>query len=168
MPVLDLIAPFLLACAPLPPPATALPPAVAIEQPYDRNNTFAKILRGEIPATKVYEDRDVLAFMDHTPISPGHVLVISKRSHARNLLEIDDSDLATVFRAARQIGRAELKGLQADGFTIVQNNGFGQTIPHLHVHVIPRYLGYDRCPGPGLKQPESALEPIAARIRKAL
>jgi histidine triad (HIT) family protein len=108
---------------------------------YDNNNVFARIIRGEADAAKVYEDADVVAFMDHKPVEKGHVLVISKTSKARNLLEIDLADLDKVIAVARRVGQAEMKALGAQGFSIEQNNGYGQTVFHLHVHVIPRYKG---------------------------
>ncbi len=166
--MIPLVAPLLAACAPVPAVPRSLPPAVAFGSPYDGGNAFARILRGEIPVAKVYEDGQVLAFMDHAPDSPGHVLVISKAARARNLLEMTDAELLPLINAARRIGRAELAAFGADGFTIDQNNGFGQTVPHVHLHVIPRYLGHDRCPAGGLVQPVSVLEPFAARLRAAL
>ncbi len=108
---------------------------------YDSNNPFARIIRGTLPAAKVYEDDRVLAFMDIAPVEKGHVLVISKTSLARNLLEIDLADLDRIMAVARRVGQAQMKALGADGFSIEQNNGYGQTVFHLHVHVIPRYRG---------------------------
>jgi pimeloyl-ACP methyl ester carboxylesterase len=81
---------------------------------------------------------------------------------------MNDKDVARLMKVARRIGRAEISGLGADGFTIEQNNGLPQTVPHLHVHVLPRYAGYNRCRGGGLRQPDTVLEPIAARLRTAL
>lgn len=166
--MIPLVAPLLAACAPVPAVPDRLPPAVGFGSPYDGGNAFARVLRGEIAVAKVYEDDRVLAFMDHAPTSPGHVLVISKTAHARNLLEMTDAELLPLVDVARRIGRAELVGLGADGFSVEQNNGFGQTVPHVHLHVIPRYLGHNRCPAGGVVQPVSALEPIAARLRAAL
>jgi diadenosine tetraphosphate (Ap4A) HIT family hydrolase/pimeloyl-ACP methyl ester carboxylesterase len=166
--VIDLVAPFLAACAPLGPPSVAVPPAVVLGRPYDAQNPFAKIIRGELGQAKVYEDRRVVAFMDYSPAAPGHVLVISKTSKARNLLEMSDNDVKRLMRVARRVGRAEIAGLGADGFTIEQNNAFSQSVPHLHVHVIPRYLGYNRCIGSGRRQPPEVLERFAARIRAGL
>jgi diadenosine tetraphosphate (Ap4A) HIT family hydrolase/pimeloyl-ACP methyl ester carboxylesterase len=96
------------------------------------------------------------------------VLVISKATKARNLLEVSDKDLARLMVVARRVGRAEMSGLGADGFTVEQNNGLPQSVPHLHIHVLPRYTGYNRCRGGGVRQPTDVLEPIAARIRVAL
>ncbi|WP_420137217.1 HIT family protein [Sphingomonas sp.] len=166
--MIAIVAPLLAACAPVPQPALQAPPQVAFSAPYNSNNPFALIVRGTLPAAKVYEDRDVLAFMDNAPASPGHVLVILKRSQARNLLEIRNSELKRLFRVARRIGAAELAGLGADGFTIEQNNGYGQSVPHFHIHVIPRYAGYSRCPASGIRQPLNVLEPFAVALRAAL
>lgn len=166
--MIPLVAPLLMACAPIRAPSAQTPPAVVFGSPYDGHNPFARILRGEIPIAKVYEDAHVLAFMDNAPVSPGHTLVISKTAHARNLLEMKDRDLKHLLDVARRVARAELAGLGADGFTLEQNNGFGQSVPHVHIHVIPRYLGYNRCPQSGTTQPVEVLEPFAARLRAAL
>lgn len=166
--MISIVAPLLLACAPFPAPQTAIPPQVVFGLAYDSQNPFAKILRGEIAVAKVYEDRHLLAFMDNAPVSPGHVLIISKDSHARNLLEADDTLVRRMLRLARRIGAAELTGLGADGFTIEQNNGYSQSVPHLHIHVIPRYVGSSRCHGSGLRQEVGVLEPFAAALRAAL
>ena len=166
--MIPLVAPLLAACAPVPVPEAATPAAVVFGIPYDSGNPFARAIRGEMPIAKVYEDAHVLAFMDHAPVSPGHVLVISKTSHARNLLEMPDREFRRLLDVARRIGRAELAGLGADGFTIEQNNGFSQSVPHLHVHVIPRYAGHARCPAGGIVQPVATLEPYAAALRAAL
>jgi histidine triad (HIT) family protein len=108
---------------------------------YDPSNVFAKILRGEMPAVKVFEDDAVLAFMDVFPQSTGHVLVISKTSTARNLLEADPDTLATLMAATQRMARAVVKGLSCDGVSVMQFNGEagGQTVFHLHFHVIPRW-----------------------------
>jgi diadenosine tetraphosphate (Ap4A) HIT family hydrolase/pimeloyl-ACP methyl ester carboxylesterase len=124
-------------------PASAKPgtPQIALKAPYDENNPFAKILRGETAVPKVYEDDQVLAFMDYAPAEPGHVLVISKTSKARNILEIAPADLSRIMVVAARVGQAQVDGLGVEGFTIVQNNGVGQSVPHLHIHVIPRTAG---------------------------
>lgn len=166
--LISIVAPLLAACAQVPVAPVQLPPAVEFGRSYDRSNPFAKILRGELPIAKVYEDAHVLAFMDNAPASPGHVLVISKTSHARNILEVQDRDIRRIIDVARLIGRAELAAFGADGFTLEQNNGFSQSVPHLHIHVIPRYLGNSRCPGSGLTEPVEELEPFAAALRVVL
>lgn len=108
---------------------------------YDPDNIFAKILRGEIPSVKVWEDDAVLAFMDVFPQSEGHVLIIPKTSRARNLLEVEPETLARLAAATQRTARAVEKALRPDGFQIMQFNGTagGQTVFHLHFHVIPRW-----------------------------
>ena len=110
---------------------------------YDPDNIFAKILKGQIPSVKVWEDDDVLVFMDVFPQSEGHVLVISKRSTARNLLEIEPEALAKVVAATQRTARAVEKALKPEGFQILQFNGEagGQTVFHLHFHIVPRWAG---------------------------
>ena len=114
---------------------------MTLHAPYDPSNIFARILRGEIPAVKVWEDDAVLAFMDVFPQSEGHVLVISKTSTARTLLEVEPDVLTALAAATRRTARAVEKALKPDGVSIMQFNGEagGQTVFHLHVHVIPRW-----------------------------
>lgn len=114
---------------------------MTLHAPYDPDNIFAKILRGEIPAVKVWEDDDVLAFMDVFPQSEGHVLVIAKGSTARNLLEIEPEVLVRLVRATQRTARAVERALKPEGFQIMQLNGEagGQTVFHLHFHIIPRW-----------------------------
>jgi histidine triad (HIT) family protein len=109
---------------------------------YDDNNIFAKILRGEIPSTKVYEDADALVFMDVMPQSPGHVLVIPK-APSRNILDADPAVLSRIIPLVQKIAIAAKKAFAADGIQIAQFNEApsGQTVYHLHFHVIPRYEG---------------------------
>jgi len=109
---------------------------------YDPENIFAKILRGDMPCVKVYEDDDVLSFMDVFPQSKGHVLVIPK-SPARNLLDADAAILTPLIVRTQSIALAVEKALQPDGIVITQFNGApaGQTVFHLHFHIIPRYEG---------------------------
>jgi histidine triad (HIT) family protein len=109
---------------------------------YDDNNIFAKILRGEIPACKVYEDEYTLAFMDVMPQSDGHVLVIPK-VQATDLFEISRFALSRLIVSTQTVAKAAQSAFNADGVTIMQFNGAaaGQTVPHIHFHVIPRYEG---------------------------
>jgi diadenosine tetraphosphate (Ap4A) HIT family hydrolase len=165
--MIPLVAPFIAACQLWGVPPAQVPPAVVFGKAYDEQNPFAKIVRHDTKVPTVYEDRNVIAFMDYEPATPGHVLIISKTSRARNVLEMNDKDLSRLMKVARRIGRAEISGLGADGFTIEQNNGLPQSVPHLHVHVLPRYAGFNRCRGGGLRQPNDVLEPIAARLRTA-
>ncbi|RSB42454.1 HIT family protein [Brevundimonas sp. 357] len=108
---------------------------------YDPHNIFAKILRGDMPSVKVWEDDDVLAFMDVFPQSEGHVLVVSKTSTARNILEIEPQALARLTAAVQRTARAVEKALKPEGLSLMQFNGDagGQTVFHLHFHIVPRW-----------------------------
>ncbi|WP_295216889.1 HIT family protein [uncultured Brevundimonas sp.] len=108
---------------------------------YDTNNIFAKILRGDIPSVKVWEDDHVLAFMDVFPQSEGHVLIIAKQSQARNLLEVEPEVLARMTAALQRTAKAVEKALKPEGLSILQFNGEagGQTVFHLHFHIVPRW-----------------------------
>jgi len=107
---------------------------------YDSGNIFAKILRGEIPSHRVYEDDDVVAFMDVMPQAAGHTLVVPK-APSRNLLDADPAVLSKLMPVVQTIARAAKTAFAADGITIIQFNEAtaGQTVFHLHVHVIPRH-----------------------------
>lgn len=109
---------------------------------YDRNNIFAKILRGEIPCCKVYEDEHTLAFMDVMPQSDGHTLVIPKYE-AENLYQLPPPLLQTLITTTQRIAIAAQKAFSADGLMLIQFNGeaAGQTVFHIHFHVVPRYIG---------------------------
>jgi len=109
---------------------------------YDDDNIFARILRGEIPCSKVYEDDDTLAFLDIMPRSKGHVLVIPKVK-AVDLTDIDPAALAKLMTVVQKLSPKIVKALGADGFMIQQFNGAGagQTVFHLHIHIIPRWEG---------------------------
>ena len=109
---------------------------------YDDQNIFAKILRGEAPCVKVYEDEHVLSFMDIFPQSKGHTLVIPKEA-ARNLLEISDDGAAEAIKRVKKVAKAVESALNPDGVTIAQFNGApaGQTVYHIHFHIIPRWDG---------------------------
>jgi histidine triad (HIT) family protein len=139
------------------------------KQSYDENNIFAKILRGELPCTRVYEDDSSLAFMDIMPQTNGHVLVIPK-SPARNLLDIDESALGKLMVTVKKIALAVKAGVNADGITIHQSNerAGGQVVFHLHFHIIPRRLEDGWHLAPGIMQSPETLEPTAIQIRKAL
>ncbi len=114
---------------------------MSLDGVYDPDNIFAKVLRGEAPAAKVYEDADVLAFMDLFPQSRGHILVISKTAQARNILDVAPDDLCMFMRGVQRVAKASKAALNPDGIIITQFNGAvaGQTVFHLHVHVIPRW-----------------------------
>ena len=114
---------------------------MSLHAPYDPDNIFARILRGEIPSVTVWEDDHVLAFMDVFPQSEGHVLIISKTSTARTLLDIEPDVLTRLSAATQRTARAVQKALAPEGFQIMQLNGEagGQTVFHLHFHIIPRW-----------------------------
>jgi histidine triad (HIT) family protein len=116
---------------------------MSLDGAYEHDNIFAKILRGEIPSAKVFEDAHVLAFMDVFPQSRGHVLVIPKDAHARNLLDVEPRVLETLILGVQRVARAVRAALKPDGLTVIQYNGTeaGQTVFHLHFHIIPRYTG---------------------------
>ena len=136
---------------------------------YDNNNVFAKILRGEFPCYKVYEDDSALAFLDIMPRSPGHTLVIPK-APARNILDIRIEDYLHVARATHKIAAAAMKTFNADGITVQQFNetAGGQVVFHLHVHVMPRYNGVALLPPASRKEDAKTLEEHAARLAAAL
>jgi histidine triad (HIT) family protein len=136
---------------------------------YDPNNIFAKILRGELPCHKVYEDGKALAFLDIMPRAPGHTLVLPK-SAARNLLDVDPADLAHVMQTAQKIAKAGMKVFDADGITVQQFNesAGGQVVFHLHVHVIPRKQGVPLKPPASVKEEPAVLADQALRLSAAL
>ena len=116
---------------------------MSLDGVYDPANIFARMIRGEIPAHKVYEDDQTLAFMDLFPQTRGHVLVISKTAAARNLLDLDPSALPPLMATVQKVARAVNAALTPDGLMIAQFNGApaGQTVFHLHFHILPRYEG---------------------------
>lgn len=137
--------------------------------PYDPNNIFAKILRGELPAAKVYEDDKTLAFLDIMPRCPGHTLVIPK-APARNILDIDPDDFAHVARTACKIAAAQMRAFDADGITVQQFSeaAGGQVVFHLHMHVMPRKDGVALLPPASRKEDTTVLEDHATRLIAAL
>jgi histidine triad (HIT) family protein len=116
---------------------------MSLDGVYDDANIFARILRGEIPSARVFEDEDVLAFMDAFPQARGHMMVISKHSKARNLLEIEPEPLQKLILGVQRVTRAVREALRPDGVAVMQFNGApaGQSVYHLHFHVIPRWEG---------------------------
>jgi histidine triad (HIT) family protein len=136
---------------------------------YDTNNPFAKILRGEFPCHKVYEDDHVLAFLDIMPRSPGHTLVIPKAA-ARNILDISPEDFAQVARGAQKIARAAKTAFRADGITLQQFSeaAGGQVVFHLHMHVMPRHDGIALLPPASRREDVKVLEDNATRLIAAL
>ena len=136
---------------------------------YDSNNIFAKILRGEIPAHKVYEDDAILAFMDVMPQAAGHVLVVPK-APSRNLLDADPAVLARVLPVVQTIAVAAKSAFAADGIQIIQYNEApaGQSVFHLHFHVIPRHLGVGLRAHAGAMEKPDVLAANAQKIKAAL
>ena len=136
---------------------------------YDEANIFAKILRGEMPAYKVYEDDKSLAFLDIMPRSPGHTLVIP-RSKARNILDAAPEDLCHVMQVTQKIARAAMKTFDAEGVTIQQFNepAGGQVVFHLHVHVIPRRAGVALKPPASEREKPETLAEHAKRLNAAI
>jgi len=136
---------------------------------YDANNLFAKILRGELPCYKVYEDDKTLAFLDIMPRAPGHVLVLPK-APARNILDISPDDLAHVMKIAQKIAKVSVETFGADGITIQQFNesAGGQVVFHLHVHVIPRKTGVAMKPPASEKAAPDVLADQAKQLAAAL
>ena len=136
---------------------------------YDPTNVFAKILRGEVPSYKVYEDERAFAFLDIMPRTPGHTLVIPK-APARNILDISPDDFAHVARVAQKIARAAMEAFDADGITIQQFSepAGGQVVFHLHMHVMPRHEGVVLLPPASRKEDGKVLEANAAKLMAAL
>ena len=137
---------------------------------YDEQNIFAKIIRGEAPCYKLYEDEDVLAFLDLFPQSYGHALVIPKRSAARNILDVDADALCKVMRVVQRLTAVLVEELQPDGVQVAQFNGApaGQTVFHIHMHIVPRYEG-DTLGIHASQQADAAqLQALQARLVKRL
>jgi histidine triad (HIT) family protein len=136
---------------------------------YDNSNVFAKILRGELPAQKVYEDAETLAFMDIMPRCEGHMLVIPK-TPARNILDANPGQLAACIRTVQKVSAAAMKAFGAGGITLQQFNepAGGQVVFHLHFHVLPRSEGVTLGPPASKVEKPEALAASAEKIRKAM
>jgi histidine triad (HIT) family protein len=136
---------------------------------YDNSNIFAKILRGEIPCHKIFEDDDVIAFMDVMPQGIGHALVVPKAA-SRNLLDADPAVLAKLLPVAQRIARAVKAAFNADGVSLFQYNepAGGQSVFHLHVHVVPRFAGVPLKPHSGTMEDPAVLSANAEKVRQAL
>jgi histidine triad (HIT) family protein len=136
---------------------------------YDPNNIFAKILRGEIPCHKIYEDEHTLAFMDVMPQCEGHCLVVPK-APSRGLLDTDPAVLASAMAAVQKVARAAVKAFRADGFQVRQYNepAGGQTVFHLHFHVLPMKEGVPLKPHSGKMADHALLAKGAEAIRSKL
>jgi histidine triad (HIT) family protein len=136
---------------------------------YDPNNVFAKILRGELPCFKVYEDDRALAFLDIMPRAPGHALVIPK-SPAQNILDVTADDFAYVMKVAQRVAKAGMKVFNAGGVTLLQFSepAGGQVVFHLHIHVIPRQDKVELRPPETYNAPASELGEHAAKLAAAI
>jgi histidine triad (HIT) family protein len=147
----------------------SIPMSVIAAPAYDTANIFAKILRGEMPAHKVFEDAETLAFMDIMPRADGHCLVIPK-SAARNVLDAQPQQLAACLATVQRISRAAMRGFAADGITIQQFNekAGGQVVFHLHYHVLPRHDGVSLKPHTGQMEKPDVLAGHAETLRTAL
>lgn len=136
---------------------------------YSASNVFAKILRGEIPCCKVFEDARTLAFMDAMPMSDGHTLVIPK-AEAENFFDIEPQALAELIQSTQQVARAVQKAFQPEGMRIIQFNGeaAGQTVFHIHFHIIPCYAGRELKAHHRDWADKGVLAEHAERIKRAL
>lgn len=137
--------------------------------PYDRNNVFGKILRGEIPSIRVYEDEKTLAFMDVMPQADGHVLVIPKEE-AEDIFALSSEGAAALIATTRKLAKAVKKGMAAPGIMVAQLNGAaaGQSVFHVHFHIIPRSAGVDFRLHAREMESREKLQAFAERIRAAL
>jgi histidine triad (HIT) family protein len=137
---------------------------------YDPQNIFAQIIRGEAPCYKLYEDDDVLAFLDLFPQSFGHTLVIPKRAAARNILDIDADNLCKLIRVAQHLAQVLVDELQPEGVQVAQFNGApaGQTVFHIHMHIIPRFAGQGMGVHATSKADPAELEQLQARLVQRL
>lgn len=144
---------------------------MSLEGEYQQDNIFAKILRGEMPSVKIYEDDDTLVFMDVFPQSEGHCLVVPKDVEARNITDLPADRLQGLFERVQKTVRAVIAGLAPDGVRVAQFNGApaGQTIFHLHVHIIPYWEGRTLKPhASGGPVPADVLQPVADKIAAAM
>jgi histidine triad (HIT) family protein len=116
---------------------------VSLDGVYDPGNIFGRIIRGEAPTAKVFEDEETLALMDAFPQARGHLLVVHKTAPARNLMDIEPAALKTLILTVQRMTKAVRSALNPDGIIVTQFNGApaGQTVYHLHFHVIPRWAG---------------------------
>lgn len=142
---------------------------MTLTAPYDSENIFAKILAGEMPCVKVYEDGATLVIMDAFPQSRGHVLVIPRKP-SRNLLDVAAKDIGRLFGTVQRVTQAVNTALKPDGIVVTQFNGApaGQTVFHTHVHIIPRFTGEALSPHGAEMAPVQELADLAARIRNEL
>ena len=136
---------------------------------YDPDNIFAKILRGEIPCVRVYEDAKTLAFMDVMPEADGHVLVVPKEG-AENILDLSADGMTAMMATVQRVAKAIDKALSPDGILLKQYNraAAGQSVFHVHFHIVPRWEDMPLAPHGKVMVEAARLEPIAAKIRSAL
>ena len=136
---------------------------------YDPNNVFARILRGEIPKFAIFEDELTLAFLDIMPATEGHTLVIPKEA-AETIFDLSPEGAAATIRTTQKVAAAVKRAFAAPGIMLVQLNGAaaGQSIPHLHFHVLPRTEGLDMKLHGRAMADTRTLSPIAEKIRAAL
>jgi histidine triad (HIT) family protein len=136
---------------------------------YDQSNIFAKILRGEIPCVKIYEDGKTLAFMDVMPEADGHVLVVPKEP-AENILDLSSDGMAAMMATTQKVAKAVDKALKPGGILLKQYNRApaGQSVFHVHFHIVPRHEGMPLAPHGKVMVEAAVLEPVAAKIRSAL
>lgn len=144
------------------PPQQAEPLICPLDRPYDRENPFARILRGELPASRVHEDDHVIVVMPLEWNHPGHALVIPKRP-VRSLFDMTPAEMGHALHIARRVGAAQQRALGSTGFTISQNNGRNQHVCHVHFHVIP-----NTPPAPQDPVPAGELDRMAERLRAAV
>src|SRR5215469_5545979 len=135
---------------------------------YDPSNIFARILRGELPSVKIFEDSKTLAFMDIMPATEGHTLVIPKEA-AETIFDLSPEGAADLIQATKRIAAAVKKALDCPGVMLAQLNGAaaGQSVPHIHFHILPRSQANFSLHGRSMVDPKT-LEPVAAKIRAAL
>lgn len=132
-----------------------------LHQPYQQNNPFARILRGELPASRIYEDAQVIVILPLGWDHPGHALVIPKR-HVRSLFDMTPAEMGHALLVAREVGAAQQRALGSTGFTVEQNNARSQDVCHAHFHVIPNTPRAPQNP-----VPREELDRMAARLRAA-
>lgn len=133
------------------------------------NCIFCKIIKGEIPCFKIYEDANVLAFLDIKPVNPGHVLVIPKE-HYENFLHIDSRHLQPLVATVQKVGKALVQAMGCEGFNLGLNNGVvaGQVVPHVHFHIMPRRAGDGYDLWHGREYEAGQAQEVADKIREAL
>lgn len=130
---------------------------------------FCRIIAGDVPALRVYEDDQVIAFLDIFPVQPGHTLVVPK-AHHKTCMEMPDALMGDWMRAVKRVAQGLEESLSCDGINLLQNNhaAAGQVIPHVHMHVIPRWKGDGFTHWPSKELPRGELEAVADRVRLAI